>query len=90
MTDFVAFRRRASTLEASDLIAVAASLDWRTSVVRRTEWVLRKPGRKQLIVPRVLGRGDARGILDALEADVSIDEGQSGNDHRTPSGRTHR
>ena len=71
MTDFPTLRRRASTLVPPDLITVAESLDWRTSVVRRTDWVLRKPGRKPLLVPRVLRRGDAREILDTLESDVT-------------------
>jgi len=70
VTDFVTLRRRVSSLEPSDLIAVAESLYWRISVVRRSEWVLRKPGHKPLIVPRVLRRGDAREILDMLEADL--------------------
>lgn len=71
MTDFATLRRRASALVPGDLITVAESLDWRTSIVRRTEWVLRKPGRKPLLVPRVLRPGDAREILDTLQSDLA-------------------
>lgn len=70
-TDFADFRRRASSMDAAQLIAVAESLAWTMSISRRADSVFKKPGRKPLVIPNKLAPGEARSIIATLEADAA-------------------